>query len=401
MTRAASLASALAMILAACTDPPASASGAAPAVATPEPEAPDAARGAARIVALECSRCHETPGVAPPAQERQCVGCHRAILDGDFEAPAADLRRWRRSLVSLNHAPSLVGLEGHLRSAWIASFLQAPHDVRPGLPATMPRLPLSERDAWDVAAALAGPPEATPPSPAPDMVSVTAGLELLDARGCYGCHAFGDRAAAPPVSSAAQALAPDLRHTRARMTRRALLAWLADPEARRPGTSMPRPELSAAERAAVADAILGARLEAPPDAAPLARLPLLERPVRFAEVSERVLSRTCWHCHADPDFAQGDGGAGNTGGFGYPPRGVSLMDYPSVSSGYLDADGERRSLFAEEDGTPHLVRVLMARHAEVRGAPVPGLTGMPLGLPPVPLEDIQLVETWIAQGRPN
>jgi len=26
---------------------------------------------------------------------------------------------------------------------------------------------------------------------------------------------------------------------------------------------------------------------------------------------------------------------------------------------------------------------------------------MPLGLPPVPLETIQLVDTWIAQGRPR
>ena len=43
----------------------------------------------------------------------------------------------------------------------------------------------------------------------------------------------------------------------------------------------------------------------------------------------------------------------------------------------------------------------MARHREVEGEPIDGVTGMPLGLPPVPLEDIQLVESWIAQGRPN
>ena len=48
---------------------------------------------------------------------------------------------------------------------------------------------------------------------------------------------------------------------------------------------------------------------------------------------------TCWHCHSDPDFARGDGGPGNSGGFGYPPRRAELSDYASVSSGYLDADG--------------------------------------------------------------
>ena len=42
-----------------------------------------------------------------------------------------------------------------------------------------------------------------------------------------------------------------------------------------------------------------------------------------------------------------------------------------------------------------------ARHAEEAGRPDPAVRGMPLGLPPIPLEDIQLVESWIAQGRPQ
>ena len=51
------------------------------------------------------------------------------------------------------------------------------------------------------------------------------------------------------------------------------------------------------------------------------------------------------------------------------------------------------------DGTPRLVAALMARHAEVAGEPNPEVRGMPLGLPPLPIEDIQLVVTWIEQGR--
>jgi hypothetical protein len=43
----------------------------------------------------------------------------------------------------------------------------------------------------------------------------------------------------------------------------------------------------------------------------------------------------------------------------------------------------------------------MARYGEEAGTPNPNVRGMPLGLPPLPLEDIQLVETWIAQGRPQ
>jgi mono/diheme cytochrome c family protein len=267
----------------------------------------------------------------------------------------------------------------------------------------MPRLPITEEQAADIAAALTEGAEVAPERP-PERSDPAAGLALLEERGCLGCHAFtGAVEGGPPESDGRAArLAPDLRHTRDRMSRAMLSRWLRAPEEVLPGTSMPAPELSEEERARVADAILAAPLAAAPAREIPERLPVLERPVRYEEIRDRVLSRSCWHCHADPDFAHGDGGAGNTGGFGFSPRGVSLLDYAGVSSGYVAEDGERRSLFAaDDDGTPHLVRVLMARHAELAGRPVPGVTGMPLGLPPVPLEDIQLVETWIAQGRPR
>ena len=41
---------------------------------------------------------------------------------------------------------------------------------------------------------------------------------------------------------------------------------------------------------------------------------------------------------------------------------------------------------------------MLARHVELAGGEVPGLLGMPLGLQPMRLEEIQLVETWLAQG---
>jgi hypothetical protein len=47
---------------------------------------------------------------------------------------------------------------------------------------------------------------------------------------------------------------------------------------------------------------------------------------------------------------------------------------------------------------PRLVSVMLARHVEAQGGEVPGVLGMPLGLQPMALEEIQLVETWIAQG---
>ncbi|MFK7991625.1 MAG: cytochrome C oxidase Cbb3 [Sandaracinaceae bacterium] len=388
------------LVLWGCAEPSAAPPAPAEEVAVAPAQA-DAARGHERMAELQCQRCHEGTALPVVSQAQRCVGCHQDILGGDFDAPPASVRAWRHTLVSLNHAPALDRLGARLRPDWIARFLRRPHDVRPGLPATMPRLPMTEEDARDIAAALTE--DAAPlASPPPTEESVPTGLALIEGRGCLGCHRFSQvRESTPTMGGAAEALAPDLRHTRERMSEAMLLRWLEDPSAVHPGTLMPSPALEEAERRAVANALLNAPLQATSPPRVPERLPVLERPVRFAEVSERVFSRTCWHCHADPDFARGDGGAGNTGGFGYPGRGVNLMDYAGVSSGYLDTEGERRSMFADDDGTPHLVRVLMARHAEEAGSFDDAVTGMPLGLPPVSLEEIQLVETWIAQGRPN
>ena len=55
----------------------------------------------------------------------------------------------------------------------------------------------------------------------------------------------------------------------------------------------------------------------------------------------------------------------------------------------------------DAQGVPRLVKALLARHDEESGAPTGDVRGMPLGYEPLSLDDIQLVETWIAQGRPR
>jgi hypothetical protein len=132
-----------------------------------------------------------------------------------------------------------------------------------------------------------------------------------------------------------------------------------------------------------------ARYEAPK------RLPLLERRVAYREVDERVFRRTCWHCYSNAELADGDGGPGNTGGFGFPGRGLSFASYAEVSEGSVGPDGERRSIF------PALVDILIARQVEEAGGTVEGVRGMPLGLPALGAEEVQLIESWIAQGRPR
>ena len=46
------------------------------------------------------------------------------------------------------------------------------------------------------------------------------------------------------------------------------------------------------------------------------------------------------------------------------------------------------------------VAALLARHDELRSAPRDQVRGMPLGLPPLSAEDIRLVESWVAPGKP-
>jgi hypothetical protein len=138
---------------------------------------------------------------------------------------------------------------------------------------------------------------------------------------------------------------------------------------------------------------------APP--AMIERLPLLDREVTYEEVATRVFRKSCVHCHADPD-ASGEGGPGSSGGFGFKARGVRLLSLAGTELGYIDDRGARKSLFAREPeiaqyGGARIVAALVARHEEIAGRPVAEVRGMPMGLPGLSREDIQLVETWAAQ----
>jgi cytochrome c2 len=351
------------------------------------------------IAKYECTRCHDVPGVAEAPRDKHCVRCHQQIHDGTFEAAPEHLAKWRGRITSLRWAPALAAAD-RLRRDYIRDFLLAPHDVRPGLPAEMPRLKLSPDEAARLAAHL---------SPDDDGVladgDITKGEQLFRSLACARCHRFTGasvddaalHAAGRDQSKPAEwALAPDLRRARDRIRPSQLAAWIAAPRGAMPNLGVP--PAAARDLAAFISRTPLAGLTAPPA---VTRLPLLERPVLWAEVEAKVFRDLCWHCHAVPDYARGDGGPGNSGGFGYAPRGLDVSSYAGISSGSLDDHGEPRSIFATlPDGTPRVIAHLLARHAEEAGAFGP-IVGMPLGLPPLPLEEIQLVDSWIAQGRPQ
>ena len=177
----------------------------------------------------------------------------------------------------------------------------------------------------------------------------------------------------------AKQLAPDLRFARDRWTPEKLLAWLKDPKAVKADTTMPKIPLTDEEAKDAVAYLLGAELSPPPAQKPFERLPVLDRKVTFDEVDQKVLHRTCWHCHAEPDYAIGDGGPGNSGGFGFKPRGLNLASYEGISAGIKDKQtGERFSVLTKRagppdtvksgDSTPLILQSLLARHAEEKGA---------------------------------
>jgi len=366
----------------------------------------DAERGRELVQRFECNRCHEGTGFAPAPLERNCFSCHEQIATGKFKVSAEALARFRPHILDARDAPSLTALGDRLQANWIRDYLLAPRDLRPKLMPTMPRLALSPEQASDIAAYLT---RAAAAGTASQRGDAARGRQLMEQKGCAGCHAFSGVPAFPAVAqpppeselARAAALAPDLRFTRDRFRPERLVAWLLDPKGVKNDTRMPNFALTDDEARDIAAYVLGGELQ-PIQPTTFTRLPVLARRVSFEEVNREVFSRTCHHCHTDADSAGGDGGPGNTGGFGFAPRGVSFSSHASVLAGYADARGTRRSLFEPlADGTPRLIGALLARRTEsdTQGED-PAVRGMPLGLPPLTPEQIQLVETWVAQGRP-
>jgi mono/diheme cytochrome c family protein len=386
------------------------------AAVLPTTPSANADHGKELVLTYQCNRCHDGTGHADAPQNKHCVHCHKDIMEGRFTAAPATLARWKPRVKELADAPSLEASGKRFTRRWLEQYLQQPADLRPHLQQYMPRLAITAADARDIAAYLA--PEADPP-PSLDLAKAKElqgadlgkGRQLLETKGCGSCHAFTGVAAVassnPPQMEPRDfdrgfRLAPDLRITRDRMTPARLAAWLADPKRVKPDSAMPKIALSDAEVRDLAGYILTVELAAAPAKPKTERLPLLARKVLYKEVDEKVFHRTCWHCHSEPDYAIGDGGPGNSGGLGFKPRGLNLSGYEGIAAGFVDDKGERQSVFAKDkDGVPRLVRSLLARHDEEGGAATGEVRGMPLGYDPLSVEDIQLVDSWIAQGRPR
>jgi mono/diheme cytochrome c family protein len=379
------------------------------------------ARGRALVEEAQCGRCHTLPdGVPPTPRARSCAGCHAWIhASREDAAQAARARRdfplWDRymaSVASFLAVPDLRASAARLDPAFIAAYLRAPFKVRPSLAEGMIRTGLSAEEAAAVAAWLTAAPvtwssQAAAAAAIPLSITpadLATGGQIFDRLRCASCHAIDGRA---PLTTALPA--PDLAFVRARMRPATVAAFLVDPTiGGTRATAMPSYALSAAEAARLRD-YLFARPARPSVVDQPAELPLLARPVSYAEVRAQVLDRICIHCHMDARRNGGEGGPGNTGGLGYAGAGLDLETWAGIQRGARDARGRRVSILTGPAGTePPLVARLRARYAEhARELAGPdfvtsgGAPGMPLGLPPLGPEQFQLVRSWVAQGAPG
>lgn len=92
-------------------------------------------------------------------------------------------------------------------------------------------------------------------APTPTAASALQGRQIFESKACVMCHRVAG-------SNAGGSTGPDLTHLKSRAhiaagtlpnTRGALQAWIADPQAIKPGTKMPRVTLTSAELNAVVD----------------------------------------------------------------------------------------------------------------------------------------------------
>jgi mono/diheme cytochrome c family protein len=363
----------------------------------PAEAVPDAAVSAFRRG--DCHRCHAvTPGIEAAPRSESCTTCHlwiRGVAADPVKREKALALfplwpRYERTVATYLDVPGLEAAMARVDPAWIERYLADPHDLRPGLSETMPRFALSDDERRAISEAFREALVKVPATAAPDPKRLPAGEALFKAKGCVGCHAFGDR-----WSQALSPVAPDLAHTRDRMDHDHVAAWIRDPQAVSPAAKMPAVPLSDDEVLALRDYVMGAELNWSDEPALPALPPLPQRPVKWAEVEERVFGRICVHCHMDPAQNEGRRGPGNAGGFGFGATGIELQTPEGVAraAGLIPDALLRRRAEAHRD-------VVSAGHRPA-SLTRPEKPGMPMGLPPLPDEDITLVLAWIPPGMPR
>ncbi|MEE8410618.1 MAG: hypothetical protein V3T05_13530 [Myxococcota bacterium] len=406
---------------------------------------PKARRGKRVLKQAECNRCHtitdlsgKNRGVHAAERQLHCVDCHNWILDTKFDDEAIARQRrkfpdWDRYLENIVHfteLPDLGTLTRRVDPSFVRAFLDGPFDLRPHLDDSMVPVRLSSRDKDALVTYLTelnGDAVARLPSESkmPNADRIAHGKERFENLSCPTCHVVGnvkldakiDAAFLEAIKETAKG-APNLRFVRRRIPRDILVRYIQDPKSVDPKSRMPKQAVTREEAEAIADWLTDGNIEADGVARRRRRprVPVLSRRVPYDEVFDQVLGKICVHCHMNRKNNGGEGGPGNSGGLGFAGVALDLETFRGIKKG-LVRDGKQVSILKAEkpDQEPLLFESLLRRFDETsRDARNPdtrnrgpgnahqdGRPGMPLALPPLTLEQLSLVKTWLEQGAPG
>ena len=306
--------------------------------------AASAAHGKELVLKYECNRCHDGSRARPGGRSGQAL---RALPQGHHGGPvqrasAASIARWKPRVQELADAPSLEATGKRFTRAWVEE-LPAPalricarisQQFMPRLAISrgrrarhrgVPRARRGSRRRRDSRTRRRDRRRRSRQGPAAPRDEGLRELPRDDRRRSRSPSSNPPAMDGKDVRARAHARARSARTRATGCTPSRLVAWLERSdggEARqRDAEDRALRRRGAGHRRLHADR--RARRGAPPKPRPRA-CRSLTRKVTFKEVDEKVFHRTCWHCHSEPDYAIGDGGPGNSGGFGFKPRGLNL-----------------------------------------------------------------------------
>jgi len=198
--------------------------------------------GPSAFEAGDCNLCHQVPDVPHASQIESCTTCHQWIkeVSGQPAKRAVAMEafplweRYEKNVASYMEVPSLEAAMARLEPEWVRSYLVDPHALRPGLPETMPRFGLDAAAVSEIVASFEAAQKPVPAVAPPSAERVEQGRALFAVKGCVACHSFGGTAAQPGVP-----MAPDLAHTRKRMSNDRIVAWIRDPKSISAKATMP------------------------------------------------------------------------------------------------------------------------------------------------------------------
>jgi mono/diheme cytochrome c family protein len=261
-----------------------------------------------RYTEAACGRCHLADAVPEASLLSEgralmtrvgCFGCHKV----------AGHEGWK------SEAPDLAGLSQKTNPAWLAAWIQSPRSLRPAT--WMPEFKLSAGEIDSVVAFLwSRPPRVDLDADLPAVVAPgdpEHGKLLFSTSRCISCHSIEGRG---------NGSAPELSGMGSKVTRRWLLAFLADPQRFYPDTRMPRYHFSARDVADLADYMMDEFT----DASAPAPAPGLHSADRVVQAGETIFRRSgCNGCHQIGGQAQGAAIGPELTGIGDKP--VGRLDF--------------------------------------------------------------------------